>query len=137
MSVARAERGIGFREFAPEIACFSGGARCDIGVDFAQLRGVTAFRRSYAFSTVAALLIVLAASPVTTPFSALCFAATAHHGASVLQRTGQALRTGAHSIVFARNVDGRTAILRLIDSPVRFRGAAFDRESTFFAVLRI
>jgi hypothetical protein len=137
MSVAREGAKRGFCEFAPEIARFSGGARLDIGVDFAQLRSVTTFRRGYAFSIVAALLIVFAVSPATAPFSALRFGGTLHPGASVLQRTGQSLRTGAQSIVFASNVDGRTVIRRLIESPVGFIGAAFDRESTLFAVLRI
>src|SRR6185503_11788058 len=63
LSVVRAVRPDDFCEFAPEIARSSGGARLDIGVDFAQLRSVTTFRRGYAVSIVAALLIVFAVSP--------------------------------------------------------------------------
>jgi hypothetical protein len=137
MFVTSGARCADFCEFAPEIACSSGRTGCDIGVDFAQSRGVITFRRRCPFSTVAALLIVLAVSPVTAPFSALRLAGTRHPGVSVLDRTGQPLRTGAHSIVFASNVDGRTAILRLVESPVRFLGAAFDREPALFAVLRL
>jgi hypothetical protein len=102
------------------------------------LRGVTTFRRSSAFTVFAALLIMLGLSPVTAPFSVLSFAAAAHRGASVVvHRTVPPVRTGAQSFVFVSSVDGRTAIVRLAELPLRFLGSASDRESTLFAVLRI
>ena len=83
------------------------------------------------------LLLVLAVSPVTAPFSTLSVARTAHRGASVVHKTVDSLRTIQLNIVVASGFDGRTEILALIESPVRFLGASADRGSTLFAVLRI
>ena len=83
------------------------------------------------------LLVVLAISPVTGPFSTLSFARTAHRGASVAHKTVDSLKTIHLNILVASGFDGRTEILALIESPVRFLGASVDRESTLFAVLRI
>ena len=98
---------------------------------------MTTFRRSDLFPAVGVLLIVLAVSPVTAPFSTLSFAATAHRPATVVHKTVDPLKTIHGNIMVASGFDGRTDILRLIESPVRFLGAAVDREPTLFAVLRI
>jgi hypothetical protein len=101
------------------------------------LRGVPAFRRSNLSTAVAALLVVLAVSTVTAPFSTLSFAATPHHGASVVHKTVDSLKTIYDDITVVGGFDGRTAILPLIESPARFLDASVDHESTLFAVLRI
>jgi hypothetical protein len=120
-----------------KFASSSRGARRDIGVYFAELRGVNIFRRSNLATAVAVLLIVLAVSPVTAPFSTLTFAGTARRGASVVHKTVDSLKTIQLKILVASGFDGRTEILALIESPVRFLSASVDRESTLFAVLRI
>jgi len=55
------------------------------------LRGVSIFRRSSLSTAVAVLLILLAVSPVTAPFSTISFAGTAHRGASVVHKTTDSL----------------------------------------------
>jgi hypothetical protein len=101
------------------------------------LHGVNVFRRSNLSSAVALLLVVLAVSPVTAPFSTLSFAGTTHHGASVVHKTVDSLKTIQHSIVVASGFDGRTEIPAVIESPLRFQSASVDRDTTLFAVLRI
>ena len=83
------------------------------------------------------LLIVLAASPVTAPFSKLSFAATPHRADSVVHKAVVSLKTIYGNVMVASGFDGRTEVLPRIESPVRFLNAAVDRESTLFAVLRI
>jgi hypothetical protein len=101
------------------------------------LHGVTGSCRSHLSAAVAVLLVVLALSPSTSPFSKLSFAAIPHHTASVLARTADPFKTIYDKITVVSGVDGRTAIVPLIELPVRFLSASVDRDSIELAVLRI
>jgi hypothetical protein len=109
----------------------------DIGVHFAASPAVSSFRRSALLSAVATWLVLLGVSPVTAPFSTFSFVDIGHHGATVVQKTGESLKANNHNVFVTDTIDGRPEMARLVDGPIGVPSRAPAIERVLPGVLRI